>query len=192
MKVRDSGMPEQQYWESLFDVALVLDALSVDGGIMDAAEVGCGYGTFTVPIAQRIRGVLHAFDIEGEMVEATRARCTAAGVRNIQIHRRDVVADGFGLPAASMDVIFLFNILHAEDPVALLRACAERVRLGGRVLVLHWRSDVKTPRGPELSIRPRPSQIAAWAHDAGLEPGPSVLLPPWHFGLALRRAAACT
>jgi 16S rRNA A1518/A1519 N6-dimethyltransferase RsmA/KsgA/DIM1 with predicted DNA glycosylase/AP lyase activity len=49
----------------------VLDASKIGQEVNDAVEVGCGYGTFTLPVAQRIRGTLHAFDIEPEMVEIT-------------------------------------------------------------------------------------------------------------------------
>lgn len=184
--MRDSGMPEQTYWESLFDVRGVLDGLQVDNQIADAVEVGCGYGTFTLPVAQRIRGTLHTFDIEPEMVEITKARAVASGIRNLRLATRDVVADGFGLPANSVDAVLLFNILHAENPVDLLRVAAEVVRPGGRILAIHWRSDLPTPRGPALSIRPQPEQIAEWARSVGLRPEPSQLLPPWHFGLVLR------
>ena len=187
VKVRDSGMPEQAYWESLFDVEGVLAGLAVDGKIGDAAEVGCGYGTFTVPVARRIGGTLHSFDIEPEMVRITRARACAAGLKNVRLTVRDIAADGFGLPPASTDAVLLFNILHAENPRELLAAAREIARPGGRVLVIHWRSDVPTPRGPDLAIRPRPEQVAAWARSVGLGPGPSQLLPPWHFGMALTR-----
>lgn len=186
MKVRDSGMPEQKYWESLFDIAAVLDGLQIDRTVGDAVEVGCGYGTFTVPVAQRIRGTLHAFDIESEMIDITRARIANTSGQNVRLHRRDVLVDGFGLPPQSMDVVLLFNILHGENPTALLDASAKLLRPGGRVLAIHWRSDIPTPRGPDLSIRPRPEQIAGWAEGVGLRPEPNRLLPPWHFGLGLR------
>lgn len=187
MKVRDSGMPEQPYWESLFDLALILDSLKIDRIVGDVVEVGCGYGTFTLPVAQRIRGTLHAFDIESEMIEITQARAVAAGVRNLSLVLRDVVSDGFGLPASSVDAVLLFNILHLDNPQELLRLAADVVRPGGRVLAIHWRSDIATPRGPDLSIRPRPEQIANWAQAAGLKPAVTQLLPPWHFGLILDR-----
>lgn len=109
MKVRDSGMPEQSYWEGLFDIGAVLDGLKIDQRIEDAVEVGCGYGTFTLPVAQRIRGTLHTFDIEPAMVEITRARATASGIRNLRVAVRDMIADGFGVPAESMDAVLLFN-----------------------------------------------------------------------------------
>ena len=124
MKVRDSGMPERSYWENLFDLNLVLDRLGIDKKIGDVVEVGCGYGTFTLPVAQRIRGTLHAFDIEPDMIEITRKRAAAAKIGNVCLALGDVVAEGFGLPAASVDAALLFNILHAENPQDLLRAAA--------------------------------------------------------------------
>lgn len=188
MKVRDSGMPEQAYWESLFDVTGILDRLEIGEGITDAAELGCGYGTFTLPVAQRIRGTLYTFDIEPAMVEMTLARAKQSGIGNVNASVRDVVTTGFGLPSSSVDAVLLFNILHAENPTQLLRYAATVIRPGGRVLAIHWRSDVSTPRGPILAIRPRPEQIVAWARAVGLESRSSLLLPPWHFGLVLSRA----
>lgn len=188
MKLRESGMPPQDYWETLLDVPLILDAFGVDAATGDVVELGCGYGTFTVPLARRIRGTVHTLDIDPAMVALTVQRAAGAGLTNIKAEARDVLAGGFGLPAGSCDAALLFNILHAEEPVALLRAARDVVRPGGLVAVIHWRSDIATPRGPSLHIRPRPEQIAAWAVEAGLGvDGPSFGLPPWHFGLKLRR-----
>ncbi len=189
MKVRDSGMPEQDYWETLFDVPTILERLGIDGRVRTVVEVGCGYGTFTAPVAARVGGPVHGFDIEADMIERTRARLATAGHRNVELHLRDVIAEGFGLPQESVDAVLLFNILHAENPVGLLRSSAELLAPGGRVLVIHWRSDIATPRGPSLEIRPRPEQVIRWAEEAGrlVLPGPPMLLPPWHYGIDFRR-----
>jgi hypothetical protein len=63
------------------------------------------------------------------------------------------------------------------------------VRPGGQIAVIHWRSDLPTPRGPSLSIRPTPAQILTWAAAAGgLTPPTATLdLPPWHYGLNFLR-----
>jgi SAM-dependent methyltransferase len=190
MKVRDSGMPERDYWESLFDLPLILDRLGVDGRINDAVEVGCGYGTFTLPVAQRISGTLHTFDIEPAMIAVTRERAKSAGVRNVNVAHRDVIAEGFGLARGTIDAVLLFNILHGEDPVTLLQASAELLTPMGALLALHWRSDIPTPRGPDLSIRPRAEDIVACASRTGvlIPDGPTQILPPWHFGVILRRS----
>jgi len=189
MFLRESGMPPQDYWETLLDVPLILDAFGFGPATGDVAELGCGYGTFTLPLARRIGGIVHALDIDAAMVAVTRDRARIAGLARVRAEVRDVLADGFGRPAASCDAALLFNILHAEEPVALLRAARDVVRPGGLVAVIHWRSDIATPRGPSLVIRPRPEQITAWAAEAGLQAdGPAFLLPPWHFGLKLRPA----
>ena len=56
MKLRESGRPPQDDWETLFDVARILDAFGFGAHTGDVAELGCGYGTFTAPLAARIRG----------------------------------------------------------------------------------------------------------------------------------------
>lgn len=194
MKLRESGMPEEAYWETLFDVELILDRLGIDARLEDVTEMGCGYGTFTIPVARRISGTVTTFDIDGAMVERTQERATAAGVQNVLYVVRDVLKHGFCVEVASQDACLLFNILHGEEPVRLLTCAARVVRPEGAVLVLHWRWDPATPRGPSMDIRPKPEQIVAWAEQSGLllAAGPTIDLPPWHYGLRLRRVKSQT
>jgi SAM-dependent methyltransferase len=176
MKIRDSAMPDESYWESLFDVPLILSRLEL-GCVRDVAELGCGYGTFTVPIANLIGGTVYTFDVEPEMLSRTAER--TAGLR-VVCENRDVMECGFGV---QVDAVLLFNILHCEHPVALLRHAANALRPAGEVVVIHWRYG-ETPRGPSLDVRPRPEQITAWAKIVGLEPVIGTIdLPPWHYGL---------
>jgi SAM-dependent methyltransferase len=177
MKIRDSGMPAEEYWETLFDVPLILERLGIDESLNDVVELGCGYGTFTIPIARVIRGMLTTFDVDQEMIERTRQR---AGDLRIVCSKRDVMESGFGTQA---DAALLFNILHCDRPVELLRQAAIAAP---KVLIIHWRYG-DTPRGPNLDIRPRPEQIATWAIKAGLTAGEVIDLPPWHYGMVLER-----
>jgi SAM-dependent methyltransferase len=176
-------MPDEGLWEQLFDVELILDRLGV-AGLTDVAELGCGYGTFTIPAARRILGTLSAYDMDEAMVDRTEERAAAAGLANVVVERRDALEQGFGVPPRSQDGCLLFNILHHEEPVAILSAAVDIVRPGGRLFVIHWRHDPRTPRGPDLSIRPRPEQIVVWAGELDLA-GDVLDLPPWHFGLVL-------
>lgn len=192
MIFRESGMPEQEYWETLFDVPLVLDRFGLGQNTRDVAELGCGYGTFTVPLARRIAGRVFAIDLDPVMVETTQRRVIKAGLRNVHLSTRDVVSDGFGVVPGSCDAVLLFNILHCEEPFLVLSAAAEAVRPTGVVAVVHWRTDIATPRGPSAAIRPKPEQILEWADGVGgLAPAePPFMLPPWHYGVALRRTSA--
>lgn len=191
MKLRDSGMPEEAYWETLFDVPLILDRLEINAGLRNVVELGCGYGTFTLPVARRIPGVIDTVDIDPAMVERTRQRAAAEGLRNVVCHVRDVMVYGFGGEPESRDACLLFNILHCEQPVRLLTEATRAVRPGGWVLVIHWRCDPATPRGPSMEIRPSPKQILDWAEQTKmLEQAGAILdFPPWHYGLRLRRRA---
>jgi SAM-dependent methyltransferase len=180
MKIRESGMPIEAYWESLFDVPLILSRLGISR-FKDAAELGCGYGTFSTPVAKAIRGTLYTFDIDPTMVARTLER--GSGLPMIG-DVRDVMEQGFGV---AVDAVLLFNILHCEEPATLLRHARNALRAGGEALVIHWRHDIATPRGPAADVRPRPDQIAIWGLQAGLEAGPVIDLPPWHYGMCLQR-----
>lgn len=117
MKLRESGMPEEEYWESLFDIDLILDRLGIEEIEGDVVELGCGYGTFTLPLAKRVSGTVHTIDIEPEMVKRTQKRVMEEGVENVQGKVRNVSDAGFGVPSGSQAGCLLFNILHCEEPV---------------------------------------------------------------------------
>lgn len=189
MQFRESGMPVQDFWETLFDVPAILDRFGFGPTTGDVAELGCGYGTFTIPLARRIGGRVFGIDLEPAMVATTLDRSGRAALRNVHATLRDVLCDGFGVEPESCEAVLLFNILHGEEPVAVLGAACDAIRPGGKVAVIHWRSDIATPRGPSPEIRPSPEQIFAWAKEAGgfTPPSPAFILPPWHYGLELQK-----
>lgn len=188
MKVRDSGMPERDYWESFFEPESLLDRLHLDSSCGDALEFGCGYGTFTLPAARRIRGTIHTFDLDPAMIAETGRRALEEGINNVVVTRRDFVRDGTGLPDGNADYAMLFNILHLEDPLPLLTEVRRNLAPGGRMGLIHWNFDPETPRGPPLDIRPRPAQCRVWAEEAGFVlQGGTIDLPPYHYGMTLRR-----
>lgn len=79
MKTRESGMPEERLWATFFTPGEVLRKLGVPTA-GDVVDFGCGYGTFTIPAARITSGMVHALDIDPEMVAVTRAK--AAGLPN--------------------------------------------------------------------------------------------------------------
>ena len=184
MYLRESSMPEQTQWEALFDVEPILDRFGLTG---EVAELGCGYGTFTLPLARRTAGTVHAIDIDPAMIDTVRRRAAAERLTNINARLRDVTTEGFGLDDRS-DACLLFNILHAESPIELIREARRVLRPGGTLAVIHWRSDIATPRGPPAEIRPTAPMIVTWAAEAGgleLADGPFVV-QPWHYGLKFK------
>jgi ubiquinone/menaquinone biosynthesis C-methylase UbiE len=192
MKGRESGMPDEAYWASFFDPDAVLDRLRVPrDGSGNMIEFGCGYGTFTLPAASRTRGRVTALDIEPGMVSLVAQRAREAGLVNVHAEVRDFVERGTGVPGDSQGHVMVFNLLHIEDPLALLREAHRILEPGGTLSVIHWRSDIETPRGPPLAIRPRPEHCAAWLTEAGFEALVHVPLgqsAPFHYGLLAHRS----
>lgn len=188
MKARDSGMPEQGVWEAFFDAEQVLTSLGFTADCRDVVEFGCGYGTFTLPAARTVGRTVFALDIDSDVMATAKRRALEAGLTNIEFIRRDFIAHGTGLPDRSADRAMLFNILHCDDPRGLLREAYRNLRDGGVLCVTHWNPDPATPRGPPISIRPRPEHCKRWAEEVGfVQVGPAINLPPYHYGLVLRR-----
>jgi SAM-dependent methyltransferase len=138
-------MPSADQWETFFQPDGILEALGCSGMSGDVVEFGCGYGTFTIAAARRVSGVVYATDIDPFMIGATITRASQAGLRNVVAEERDFVVEGCGRPDASMSYVMLFNIMHIEDPVSLLREAFRVVRVGEIVGVIHWRHDIQTP-----------------------------------------------
>jgi len=188
MKTRESGMPDEEMWQTFFSPSQTLLALGLRKDMSDVAEFGCGYGTFTIPAAKVVKGTVYAFDIESDMIASTKAKAKQQKLANVQLYQRDFVSDGTGLQDACVDYVMLFNILHAENPGVLL-AEASRILCGGGTLgIMHWNYDPATPRGPSMEIRPKPEQCVAWAESAGFViVQPIIDLPPYHYGITAKK-----
>jgi ubiquinone/menaquinone biosynthesis C-methylase UbiE len=189
MKVRESGMPDESSWDSFFNATCMVTKLDCTGPCGEVVEFGCGYGTFTIPTAQLTTGRVVALDIEPEMVAETLRKAEEAGLSNVVGVVRDFVADGSGLPDRQAGRAMLFNILHFENPLRLLGEAYRVLAPSGEVAMIHWRSDIPTPRGPSLPIRPTAEQCRTWGEQVGFE---FVRYEPlsccsWHWGLVMRR-----
>jgi len=188
MKVRDSGMPDESQWNDFFNVDLVLTRLQINSNVKDLVEVGCGYGTFTIPVSKQINGKLYAFDIENEMLENVRKKLVDNKTDNVILELRDILTQTTGLADNTVDYVMLFNILHHDSPMDFLNESFRILRPGGKIGIIHWRSDIKTPRGPDLSIRPKPEQIVGLIDTSkftvDLEP---FIIEPYHYGLLISK-----
>lgn len=180
-------MPKEELWSEYFDPNKVLELLGVNSKIVNVADFGCGYGTFTIPAARIIAGKIYAFDIEPEMIKTVEQKAKTMSLSNVEVILRDFVSKGSGLQDGSVDYVFLFNILHIEKPEILLKESYRILKAGGRVGLIHWNYDPTTPRGPPMNIRPRPEQLQFWAESVGFIFERKVDLKPYHYGLVLRK-----
>jgi len=187
MKIRDSGMPERDIWEKFFNPHKTLATLGLNNQINNVVEFGCGYGTFTIPAAKIIKGKIYAFDIEPDMIRLTKEEAVKQGLTNVEVMQRDFMADGSGLKDESVDYAMLFNILHLENPITLLGEAERILKKVGKLGIIHWNYDPKTPRGPSMDIRPKPQQCIEWAKKAGFIEPVQFDLKPYHYGIVMTK-----
>ena len=185
MKTRESGMPARVMWEKFFDPIKIMTALGLDNQTVNVAEFGCGYGTFTIPAAKIIKGIIYALDIEPEMIRITNEEAKKQDLDNVKAIQQDFIAQGSGLPTESVDYVMLFNILHLENPGVLLSEAKRILKKGGKLGIIHWNYDPATPRGPSMSIRPKPEDCIRWAKEAGFREPKQHDLKPYHYGMSL-------
>ncbi|MCG6192353.1 methyltransferase domain-containing protein [Leptospira sp. FAT2] len=189
MKVRDSGMPEAAYWDTLFNVPLILDRMKVVETEGEIVEFGSGYGTFTLFLAGKTHNRIFAFEIEGELVLDLHEKASLFDFANILPVERDIIASGTGLEENSVGYVMIFNLLHHDDPVSILKEAYRILKPGGNAGLVHWNYDSSTPRGPKMEIRPKPESIYTWAKEAGfqIESTNPIDLPPYHYGFLAQK-----
>ncbi len=186
MKVIDSGMPDEAYWNSLFDIPLIVNWLDIKKTADPIVEIGCGYGTFTVPVATETSSEVFAFDIDAGMLERAKHNADQAGLRHIRFVLRDVLEEGTGLEPNSVGRVLLFNILHFHERRKMLEEASRILKSSGILAIIHWRKDIETPRGPTLQSRPDEQIILSSIGGLGLYlNGNSKVLEPYHWGMQL-------
>lgn len=191
MKARESGMPEEEYWNSFFDAECVVKKMfGAERCQGNVVEFGSGYGTFTLPAVRHATGIVTALDIEPELIARLRQKALGQSIHNVHARLRDFVAEGTGLEPQTQSHAMIYNLLHVETPVELLKEAFRVLQPGGKLSVMHWRSDIPTPRGPTLDIRPSPEQCKAWMEYAGFRLCQDVDLSgccKYHFGIVAVR-----
>ena len=107
MMIRDSDLPEEQEWNIYFDPPKILTFLGLNEHTRDAVDVGCGYGTFTIPAAEIIRGKIYAIDIDPAMIKSVEEKAKMRNLVNVVAILRDFVSEGSGLEDSSVDYVML-------------------------------------------------------------------------------------
>ena len=84
MKIRESGMPKEEDWNKFFDPVKTIKLLGLNSIVVDVADFGCDYGTFTIPVSKIISGQIYTFDIEPEMIEAVKRKAKKLNLVNLE------------------------------------------------------------------------------------------------------------
>ena len=168
--VRDIRIEES---ESLAERATAGRALTPEALAIDVA---CGPGTFTRPLARRVRRAV-GVDLTPAMIEKARAEAARAGITNIEFVCGDVYALPFADGVAGVAACgYAFH--HMLEPARALAEMARVLRPGGRVAIADIivsegpggaiQNAIERARDPSHTNAQTVAQFRELMHDAGL------------------------
>ena len=130
------------------------------------AEIGCGPGFFTIPLAKAlVSGRLLALDTDDEMLAACRDRVDQARMGHVELLKCSEFE--FPIDAASVDGAFLAFVIQASpDKTRFLSAVRQKIQPRGWCTVIEWYKK-ETAMGPPLERRIDPADLEVVARDAG-------------------------
>ena len=130
------------------------------------ADIGCGPGYFTVPLAKSvINGKVYALDIDDEMLDACRKRVAQARLGNVEVLKCEEFQ--FPIEPGSLNRAFLaFVVHHSSDRSRFLAAVRQLLRPQGWCTILEWQR-VETGAGPPLERRIDPKEVEEMVKEVG-------------------------
>ena len=147
-------------------------------------DVGCGGGILSDSMARRGAQVL-GIDLATKPLKVAQLHALESGTPNVEY--REIAAEALAAEApGSFDAVTCMEMLeHVPDPSSIVRACANLVKPGGWVFFSTINRNPKAflfavvgaehvlqllPKGTHEYARfIRPSELAQWCRDAGLE-----------------------
>jgi len=112
-----------------------------------AIDLACGPGTYTRPLAARVRHAIGA-DLTPAMVEKARAEAARDGIANIEFVCADIYALPFVDGAAGI-VSCGYAFHHMTDPARALAEMARVLQPGGRLAI----TDIIVPEGRDAAFQ---------------------------------------
>jgi len=147
-------------------------------------DIGCGGGILSDSMARRGANVL-GIDLATKALKVAQLHALEAQTPNVEY--REVSAEALAAESpAGFDAVTCMEMLeHVPEPSSVVKACAELVKPGGWVFFSTINRNAKSflfaivgaehvlkmlPKGTHEYARfIRPSQLAQWCRDAGLE-----------------------
>jgi ubiquinone/menaquinone biosynthesis C-methylase UbiE len=143
-----------------------MDALGV-GEASVVADLGAGSGWFTIHLADRVgpNGFVFAEDVQRQMIQAIKVRVDRLGLKNVTTVLGTQKDPGLPVP---VDAVLIVDAYHEmEQPVALLRNVALKLKPTGRIGIINFTKDGGGP-GPPMEDRVDAEKVIRDAQAAGL------------------------
>ncbi|MBZ5578970.1 MAG: class I SAM-dependent methyltransferase [Acidobacteriia bacterium] len=164
--------PSRDEWQKPHEVVMALNLKSTDV----IADIGAGTGYFARRFANHA-GKVYAVDIDRELL--------AIAEKGAPANLTTVLAapDDPRLPAHSVDIIFICDVLHhIENRAAYYPKLAETLKQGGRIVVIEfYKKDM--PIGPPASMKLSDAEVISEFRNAGFTLAKRLDILPYQYYL---------
>ncbi|MBH9965969.1 class I SAM-dependent methyltransferase [[Bacillus] enclensis] len=131
------------------------------------ADLGCGNGYLTLPIAEEVDTKVHAVDLQQEMLEYLQHRAGEAGVTNIEYEKSSLEYLSFN--KNTLDKIVSAFVLHeVPNLTKVFQDLSDMLKDDGLWLILDWEA-VESEMGPPLEERIPSGELSQQLETAGFE-----------------------
>ena len=160
---------EDEERRSILDPEKVLGQCQIKG---NAADLGCGTGYFTVPLAALYGVKVYAIDLQTEMLKDLRDRVKD----NEKVHLIQSEVTSIPLRSSSLSFVLSVNVFHEIGNIpGFVDELYRVVENGGRVVVIDW-NQRDAEIGPPIAHRVEESSCIEsmkrmFEHERGLDAG---------------------
>ena len=131
------------------------------------ADLGCGNGFFTIPIAKQTTEMVTAVDAQQAMLDQLRVNIEAEDLSNVRylLSRLEKIEQ----PDESVNKVLAAFVLHEVDDLDQTLSEIKRIlKPGGKALLLDWKAK-ETESGPPLHIRIPESDLMKKVEEIGFD-----------------------
>ncbi|KYP80064.1 class I SAM-dependent methyltransferase [Ferroacidibacillus organovorans] len=125
----------------------------------DVADIGCGPGYFSLPLAAKTKGSVYCVDLSSVMLSYVQKRAAEANCQNVTTVESP--AESIALPDHSVDRILCSFVLHEVDDLS--QSLKEFIRIlkpSGKMLLIEWEKK-ESEFGPPIHHRLSSASLGA-------------------------------
>ena len=153
------------------------------------ADIGCGIGFYTLPIAEQWRNSrkIIAVDRSTPALEELDKRVDDLELGNVKILQ--TVSDRIPIEDASMDLVNLGNVYHeVKGRLNFLKEIYRILKPGGTMLIIDWDPEEDLGIGPPVKQRIPKKQVLQDLEFAGFKDIKNHFVFAGHYALTAKRA----
>jgi ubiquinone/menaquinone biosynthesis C-methylase UbiE len=148
-----------------------------------AADLGCGSGFFTLPLAEKVEKV-YAIDMQKEMLEILEQKIRKRKIRNIELMLSE--ENEIPLENESVELLITVNTLHEfGDKERMIKEMHGVLKPKGKALIVDFKKE-STGFGPPVSIRVSKEQAITFFEKNGFKTSKYMDLP-FHYALVFSK-----